>query len=185
MTDPFCAEDALQNIVMVAQTDSSRAVDMIDQLLEDYPADARLHFLRGSLLVELKQHFEAHRAMSQAIAIAPDFAIARFQLGFFELTSGEADRAIATWAPLKDLPIQHFLCRFVVGLEHLIADRFEECAAELNAGIAANTENLPLNRDMELIVAKCAEILSSSAETAPDESDVVSATSFLLGSKPR
>ncbi|MBY8825569.1 hypothetical protein [Sphingomonas colocasiae] len=185
MTDSLCAEDALQDIILTAQADSARAVDKIDQLLQKHPGDARLHFLKGSLLVELKRHFEAHRAMSQAIAIAPDFEIARFQLGFFELTSGEADRAIETWRPLKDLPIEHYLRRFVVGLEHLIDDRFEQCVTELGAGIAANTENLPLNRDMELIIARCAEILTPNADATQKESDVVSATSFLLGSKSR
>jgi tetratricopeptide (TPR) repeat protein len=180
MTGSLCAEDALQNVVAVAQADSSRGVELIDQLLTDYPDDPRLHFVRGSLLVELKRHIEAYSAMSRAVEIAPGFEIARFQLGLFELTSGEADRAISTWVPLKELPPQHYLNLFVRGLEHLIADRFEQCIAALRAGIASNAENQPLNRDMELIIDRCDEIIASTSRSTPDEGDAVSATSLLL-----
>ena len=82
--------------------------------------------------------------------------LARFQLGFFELTSGEAVRALATWEPLDTLPEGHYLGHFVTGLRHLIADRFADAIAALEAGIAVNDENAPLNRDMQLIIDECA-----------------------------
>jgi tetratricopeptide (TPR) repeat protein len=179
---PELADDALmQRILADAEADSTWGVEAIDRALIDHPLDPRLQFLKGSLLIGLKRFVEAHDALSRAIEIAPDFALARFQLGFFELTSGEAEGALETWRPLHGLPTGHWLLSFVQGLEHLIADRFEACIAALRQGIAENTENLPLNHDMELIIEKCWELLAPQpdAELAGGE---VSATSLLLRS---
>ena len=178
----LCGDEAIQELLATAEEDSQRGVNAIDAVLVDFPDDARLHFLKGSLLIGLRRFIEAHGALSRAVALSPDFHIARFQLGLFELTSGEADAAIATWAPLKRLPAEHSLSIFVRGLEDLIADRFEQCIAALREGIAANDENLPLNRDMELVIEKC-ETLIAARPPAREETEApaaVSATSFLL-----
>ncbi|HKX79060.1 MAG TPA: hypothetical protein VJM34_11125 [Novosphingobium sp.] len=187
MTDEsqrFCGDIAMREIVALAGGDGAGGVVRIDAHLIDHPEDPRLHFLKGSLLIELGRLVEAHESMSRAIELAPDFDIARFQLGFFELTSGEADRAIATWGALKDLPASHPLPMFVTGLEHLVADRFRECIEHLRAGIDANRDNAPLNRDMELIIAKCEEILAGKdAGSSGGPGDAVSAVSLLLGNR--
>lgn len=178
------ADDALlQSLLAKAADDSTDGVLAIDRALNDHPIDPRLHFLKGSLLIGLKRFIEAHDALSRAIEIAPDFALARFQLGFFELTSGEAATALETWRPLHGLPGGTWLLRFVQGLEHLIADRFEACIAALQEGIAANTENLPLNNDMELIIQKCRALLAEEHDAESPAVDAeVSATSLLLRS---
>lgn len=179
----LCDDALLQRVMAEAGEDSALGVLAIDRALADHPRDPRLHFLKGSLLIGLKRFVEAHDALSQAIEIAPDFALARFQLGFFELTSGEAESALSTWRPLHGLPPGTWLLTFVQGLEHLIADRFEACIAALQAGIAANTENLPLNHDMELIIEKCRELLASQQDSqSPSDETEVSATSLLLRS---
>lgn len=181
---PQLADDALlQTILAEAAEDSTKAVLAIDRALPDHPLDPRLHFLKGSLLIGLKRFVEAHDAMSRAIEIAPDFALARFQLGFFELTSGEAASALETWRPLHELPAGTWLVSFVQGLEHLISDRFEACIASLQSGIAANTENLPLNHDMELIIQKCRDLLLQQQEAPSTGVEAeVSATSLMLRS---
>ncbi|MFD1034611.1 tetratricopeptide repeat protein [Sphingomonas hankookensis] len=164
----------LAETLRIVGADSAAGLARIDDLLTTYPDDARLHFLRASLLVGSRP-IEAHAAFSRAVAIAPDFAIARFQLGFFELTSGEGARAIATWAPLLDLPEGHYLHRFVTGLTHLIHDRFADAVATLRDGIAANTETPPLNGDMQLLIAECEAQMGE-----PVAVGETSATSFLL-----
>lgn len=160
-------------------------VAAIDALLTGHPGDPRLHFLRGSVLAGSGRALEAHRSLTKAVEIAPDFAIARFQLGFFELTSGEAGIALETWGPLDLLPDGHYLRHFVDGLRALIADRFADCIAALNAGIAVNSDNLPLNNDMQLIIAQCVEAMRGTGATADpgagDGEEALSATSLLLG----
>ncbi|WP_230635834.1 hypothetical protein [Sphingomonas sp. Leaf4] len=174
-----CSDEDMGRLIAAAQDGGGDALAIANRLIERHPGDARLHFLRGSFLAAANRPIEAHAALAQAVALAPDFALARFQLGLFELTSGEAARAMATWQPLGSLPETHYLTRFVAGLTHLIHDRFADAREALLAGIAVNNENLPLNRDMQLIVDQCAALLPTIETPAPGEA--ASATSFLLG----
>ena len=175
-----CGDEDLNRLLAAAQAGTGDELALADELIEIHPDDARLHFLRGSLLAGSGRPIEAHAALSRAVALAPEFHLARFQLGFFELTSGEAARALATWEPLGSLPENEYLARFVTGLTHLIHDRFGEAIAALSEGIAANDENPPLNRDMGLIIAEC-EGLAGGDETGGRSGGDASATSFLLG----
>ena len=134
-----CDDGQFAALLADADHDSRSAAEAVAQTIATFPNDARLHFLLGSLLIDLRRFIEAHAALVRAVTLAPDFHIARFQLGFFELTSGEAEAARASWQPLlRTLPREHFLCRFVVGLEALIADRFDLCINALTEGMAIN-----------------------------------------------
>lgn len=174
------ASDAeIEALIELMQADEDAALSRAGALVETYPEDARLHFLRGSMLIGAQRNIDAHGALSRAVSLAPDFAIARFQLGFFELTSGEPAAAIETWRPLAALPAGHYLRTFAEGLSYLIDDRFEEAVARLEDGIRANTDNLPLNRDMQLLIEACSPLIraqDNEAEGAAAES----ATSVML-----
>jgi hypothetical protein len=180
-----CSDEQMREILALAERDTLAGVAAIDAALGSFPDDARLHFLKGSMLIGDKRFIAAHAAMTKAVALAPDFHLARFQLGFFELTSGEADTAKETWRPLHDLPDGHYLKAFVDGLEHLIGDRFEACVAALRAGIAINTENAPLNTDMQLVINRCLELPEGPTTRADSGPEEVSATSLLLGTGRR
>lgn len=173
----LCDDERLQALVTDLQAGSSDPILRIDEVLADYPEDFRLHFLRGSHLIGAGRLIEAHRALKRAVTLAPDFAIARFQLGFFELTSGEADSALETWARLDRLPEGHYLRKFVDGLRCLIRDEFDAAIANLREGIALNQENPPLNNDMQMIIDQCGALLTRKIDEA---GDAVSETSLLL-----
>jgi len=175
----ICPQSELDNLVTTLQGDSRDQLAQCDGLIDRYPEDARLHFLRGSVLASIGRPIEAMPALKKAVQLAPEFAIARFQLGFFQLTSGEAADALATWGPLALLPGDHYLRLFVGGLTRLIRDEFEEAAELLQAGIAANQENLPLNNDMRMIAEQVAQLIKGDGDGADEES--ASATSLLLG----
>jgi tetratricopeptide (TPR) repeat protein len=177
--DGLCGDGELQELMEALQADSGDELERADRLIAEYPDDPRLHFLRGSILASIGRPIEAMPALRRAVELAPDFAIARFQLGFFQLTSGEAANALSTWGPLALLPESNYLRMFVAGLTHLIRDEFEEAIAQLRAGIAANEENPPLNRDMQLIVEQTSTLLAGS-RSAAEEKGAASATSFLL-----
>lgn len=180
MTTATCSDEEMSELIAAIGSSSDDGIALVERAITHYPNDARLHFLRGSLLIGVRRPIEAHAALSRAVALAPEFALARFQLGFFELTSGEAQRALATWEPLDTLPDDHYLAHFIVGLRHLIHDRFEDAIAALQAGIALNSENMPLNHDMTLIVDQC-RIATNNATERAGAADETSATSFLLG----
>ncbi|MEI9930276.1 MAG: hypothetical protein WDM89_06925 [Rhizomicrobium sp.] len=55
--------------------------------------------------------------------------------------------------PLYALPESSFLRDFVAGLSHLIRDEFDDAIHALRKGIAKNSENPPMNRDMEMLIA--------------------------------
>jgi hypothetical protein len=174
----LCDEALLQSLVQDMQSGAPQEVTRVDALLAQFPQDARLHFLRGSMLVGDGRLIEGHDALSRAVALAPDFAIARFQLGFFQLTSGEAENALETWGRLDRLPDGHYLREFVDGLRCLIRDDFLGAMVHLRAGIALNHENAPQNGDMQLIIDQCQTLLAKSEGGQGDEA--VSETSLIL-----
>jgi len=174
----LCDEKTLNELVAALQGGAKDDIQRTDRLLVEYPDDARLHFLRGSMLIGIGRPIEALPAMRKAVELAPDMAIARFQLGLFLLTSGEPAEALSVWGPLALLPDGHYLRIFAGGLTHLIRDEFVEARSALEEGIAINQENLPLNHDMSLLIDQIRN-LESGTETA--ENADVSATSLLLG----
>ncbi|MGK6317896.1 hypothetical protein [Sphingomonas sp. DT-204] len=176
--DELCDDAELQELIAAVESSEVDEIARIDRALSRFPQDPRLHFLRGSVLAGIGRPIEALAALKSAVALAPDFVIARFQLGFFQLTSGEAAEALGTWGPLALLPDGHYLRLFVAGLTHLIRDEFVETVTTLHAGIAANAENPPLNRDMQLIIDRVERIMEAPSEEVGDQA--TSATSLLL-----
>jgi tetratricopeptide (TPR) repeat protein len=148
----LCPEERLEALLAAVRADERRGSTDLDALLRDYPEDARLHFLRGSLLAGRQDYSAARAAMRSAVDLAPDYGIARFQLGLLLLTSGEPHAAQEAWGPLHGLAADHPLKLFVVGLGHLIRDEFADAMRVLESGIARNRDNAPLNRDIQLII---------------------------------
>jgi tetratricopeptide (TPR) repeat protein len=174
----LCDDGQMAGLIAAIRDDDRTDIDKIDHILAAFPEDPRLHFMRGSALAGKGRSIEAHRSLQRAVELAPDFALARYQLGFFELTSGEPEKALSTWGPLLRLPADQYLRRFVEGLTHLIRDEFEAAIAEFEAGMAINSDNPPLNHDIGLLIAECSKLLDKGPTP---EDDSASATSFLLG----
>lgn len=177
----MCSDARLQELMTGISAGEGDDIALADRALGDFPRDPRLHFLRGSLLAGIGRPIEALSSLRKAVELAPDFAIARFQLGFFQLTSGEAADALSTWGPLALLPDGHYLRTFVGGLTYLIRDEFPKAVEQLRVGVSANEENPPLNRDMQLIIDR---ISTMGEDPASDAVGTTSATSFLLGQFP-
>jgi tetratricopeptide (TPR) repeat protein len=176
----LCADQDLADVMQAVQNETGDELLRLDRLIQQYREDPRLHFLRGSILAGIGRPIEALSSFREAVKLAPDFAIARFQLGFFLLTSGEAAEALSVWGPIALLPDGHYLRLFVGGLTHLIRDEFPETIAQLEAGIASNQDNPPLNRDMQLIIGRVRQIESAGPAAGSADSSM-SATSLLLG----
>ena len=152
-TNPeLCPADRVNAITASFSSDQNAALRDLDDALRAYPGDARLHFLKGSLLAGRQDYAAARGAMRRAVDLAPGYTLARFQLGFLLLTSGEPYAAEETWGPLHALPDGHFLRAFVDGLTALIHDRFADTIRLLEDGIARNREIPAMNRDMQLII---------------------------------
>ncbi len=147
-----CPQEKLAELLATAGADDEQGLAHVESLIGDYSQDPRLHFLRGSLLAALRRYAEAREAMHRAVEIAPGYAIARFQVGLLELTSGEPAAAEATWAPLQALPEDEPLRLFAAGLNHLARNEFDAAIGRLSQGIERNAENPALNRDMQMVI---------------------------------
>jgi len=174
---PLCPNDILASELAALQAAPPGDLTGLDTLLARYSTDPRLYFLKGSFLASAKDYAAARAAMRRALDLAPDFTIARFQLGFLHLTSGEPIAAQETWGPLQGFPEGHYIRHFVRGLCHLIRDEFSDALRQLELGIAANTENPPLNNDMRLIIN---EVRSRSDSAGEDDSGETSSAQALL-----
>ena len=175
------SDEQIAKLIEATNTNPARALELLSQALEAQPEDPRLHFLKGSILIGERRLIEAHESLSRAVEIAPDFDIARFQLGLFQLTSGEAEAALETWGRLDRLPDDHYLRTFVDGLRCLIRDDFSRSIEHLQRGIELNNENLPLNKDMMMIINKCRGLLIEGEEPTDESNSDSSETSFILG----
>lgn len=170
----LCPDTALNAALSDPAGGEEGVLTRVEALIEAYPEDARLYFLRGSLLAGLRRYPAGAAAMAEALRIAPDYEIARFQLGFLHFTSGDATEASQVWAPLtasaQDAPLR----LFVEGLQRLAADDWDGAAERLERGIALNTVNAPLNTDMRRLLSEIA------ARRGTAEEDPMSDTQRLL-----
>lgn len=148
----LCPAERLQALVAAMGDDEKQANADLEILLGRHPDDPRLHFLKGSLTAARQDYSGAITEMRRAVEIAPEYWIARYQLGFLLLTSGEPHTAQEAWGPLHGLPDNHYLRILVTGLIHMIHDRFVEAIEQFQRGMLENTENAPLNSDIQLIV---------------------------------
>lgn len=157
----LCPDDQVSGVLEMLGRDEALGMNHLDGLLDEFPDDPRLVFLKGSLLAGQQEYAAARTHMRRAVDLAPEFHVARFQLGFLLLTSGEAFAAQEAWGPLHGLPRSHYLRMFVDGLCHLIRDEFGDTIRVLEEGIAANGENAAMNRDMQLIIGEVRTKLAS------------------------
>jgi tetratricopeptide (TPR) repeat protein len=168
MSNPLmCPEADLEKALAEIRRDDEAGLKALAALMQSHPLDPRLHFLQGSVFAGLQRYEEARRAMGRAVEIAPDFALARYQLGFLDLTSGRALDALAVWQPLGALAEDAPLRLFAEGLSHMAGDRFGEAVRLLKQGIRANSEHPLINGDIQLILDEIEPL----AQHRPGEAD--------------
>jgi len=136
-----------------------RAIALDDRMAEP-------HYLLGAEYAGKGQYDLAVAEMQAALARKPELAAARFQLGLLFLTLARVEEAAATWGLLDMLPHEHPLYLFKSGLLHLIQEQFDKAVTFLKEGIAGNTENPALNRDMQLVLDQIARKQAEASGTA-------------------
>jgi tetratricopeptide (TPR) repeat protein len=180
-TSLLCPDDTIASIVRQLQTDDAGGLTTIASMQISYPLDPRLHFLRGSVLAGLQRYEEGRSAMARAIEIAPDYTLARFQLGFLDLTSGRTVDAIGVWQPLFNLAEDEPIRIFAEGLTNLAGDNFADARRLLQKGIELNIENPLISADMQLILDEIKDDpLEKPLELAHDQTAPSSAAHLLL-----
>lgn len=176
----------LQQALAASQAnDSETAMALLSQASQEEPASAWPHFLLGAELAQSQRFQEAETAYANAVLLAPDLAIARYELGTLQFTSGRASPAFLTWQPLLNLPDGDPLKLFILGYVELAKDAFAAALQYFERGIVANTVNAPLNGNIQLLIERIRPLLQSQQANAVPETPAPEADNgehFLLSS---
>jgi tetratricopeptide (TPR) repeat protein len=130
------------------------------------PRNGVLRYLLGAELAHLQDYDGALLEFSAAIALDPSLDIARFQLGLLHLTLAQTDHALAVLAPLEDLADDNPLKHFQRGLTALINDDLPAFFRSMQHGIASNTTNQALQRDMQMLLERVAQAIPEPASAS-------------------
>lgn len=162
-------EDIAALCIDLQSLDYEQSTAKLTPLAAQYPNDARLPLLLAGAHAQAGQMDLAEAAFLSALQCDADCAIARFQLGLLQFTSARPAVASVTWAPLAELPPDDPLRLLTTGLEYLAKNNFPEAIHALELGIAKNTDNVPLNHDMQKILRAVKELrlLNQGAVHAP------------------
>lgn len=178
------AFDALMSQGMAASqaNDGAQAVEWFRKASAAEPAAGLPQFLLGAELASMGNMDQAEAAFSNATRLAPDFPMARYQLGLLQFSSGRAAIALLTWQPLLQLPDSDPLPHFVNGFAALAHDRFDEALRHYEQGLALNTTNNALSADIEKVIAGIKALAPNAALAAenPGELAAESDTHVLL-----
>ncbi|WP_423199802.1 MULTISPECIES: tetratricopeptide repeat protein [unclassified Cupriavidus] len=149
----------LREAVAASQrNDTDTALSLLERVTALAPGAAVAHLLMAGELAQAGRYEEAEAAFARALLADPGLHIARFQLGLLQFTSGNAAVALLTWQPLTELGEQHALSLFARGFAALAGDDMLEATRLFQAGIAANTENAPLNTDIRMVLQRMGEV---------------------------
>jgi tetratricopeptide (TPR) repeat protein len=172
----------MTSLVDATRRDPNAGLVEVERLITLHPLDARLHFLRGSLLAGSGRFADALLPVEEAVTLAPGYAIARYQLGFLQFTSGDTVSAAVTWAPLQSLGLNAPLALFAQGLLLLTQDRIEEAIGIFEDGIRRNLELGPVNGDIAMIVSGLRDLQAAAGAgtTSHDAKSETSAVQMLL-----
>ena len=172
----------LQQALAASQgNDSVAAMKLLTQACQEEPTSAWPHFLLGAELAQSGRYQEAETSYANAVLLAPTLNIARYELGTLQFTSGRASLALITWQPLLNLPDVDPLKLFTLGYTELANDSFTDAIDYFQRGIAANTVNLPLNGNIQLLIDRIRPLMQPPTEqTAGTETETNNTEHFLL-----
>lgn len=152
-----------QALAASAEQDCDTALHLFARAIQEEPPSAVPHFLMGAELAQLGRMAEAETAYANAVLLAPEAAIIRFELGALQFTSARPAVALLTWQPLLALPDTDPLKLFVRGYTALAQDAFDDALNCFQAGIEANQVNAPLNGNIQLLIDEILRLRATQA----------------------
>jgi|GEM_PF-589888 len=158
-----CDDDRIDAIKAAMNRSDDEALALLDAAVAEFPADARLALLRGSVYASLNAYPQAFADLSQAVVMAPELHAARFMLGYLELCHRGAAQAIAVWHPLTRLGENEALGDFARGLTALVTGEPDQARAYLQRGLETNRDHPELSPFVQSLIEKSHEIVADAA----------------------
>jgi tetratricopeptide (TPR) repeat protein len=155
-----------------SQADRRRAaLELFTQASELCPSSGIPHFLLGSEHAAAGDMAAAEEAFANAVLLAPDFVLARYQLGLLQFSGGRVAMALLTWEPLHALPDDQSLGQFVRGFTALAQGERQEALERFQAGQACPDANIAVAADIVLVMNALRRPGDSQEPPAPDADD--------------
>jgi tetratricopeptide (TPR) repeat protein len=149
----------------IDMSDFPEKLSLLARSAQIYPDDPRILLLLAGFQTQAQEFDCAEATYIDILRTSSNYAIARFQLGLLQFTSGRPATAFATWKPLDQLDENDPLRLFKRAFEYLAQDQFAAAIHYLRQGIACNSSNPPLNQDMRLLLARISETSGIKDET--------------------
>ena len=182
-TSKLDAEELLHLAIRCSQESRhEEAIAYLKQALEDEPDNAKVRYMLGAEHAEIGMYDRAAKEMAEAVKLDSSLVAAQFQLGLLHITSGRVAEADEAWKPLERLGENNPLFLFKTGMLHLVRDEFDECISCLEKGISLNTDNAPLNKDMQRVIdnVRTAQAQIQAPEIKPAETKKQASSHILL-----
>jgi predicted Zn-dependent protease len=141
------------------------AMEMVKTLLERDPGHVYAHYLLAAQHAELGLVDRAEVGFRAAMTLAPEFAIARFQLGQLLLVTGRSNEAQVVFAPL--LQDASALGAYTRALTAAAADDREGAIREAHAGLALPQHIPALAEDMKRLLVQWQRAREAGASPGP------------------
>lgn len=143
-------EQAMQAALQASRADDTQAtLAHLQRAAALEPASPAPYFVLGAHYAQARDNDLAEAAYLECLQRAPGFAIARFQLGLLQLTTGRPAVAQVSWGPLLQRDDADALKLFAQGLIATLAGDATTARECLQKGISLNLDNAPLNVDMQ------------------------------------
>jgi tetratricopeptide (TPR) repeat protein len=175
--------DELLRIALDAinQDKHADAVSMLKTLLERDSKHVFGTYLLAAEHAQLGMMDRAEEGFRKTVELAPDFPIARFQLGQLLLVKGDAESAKNLLAPLTQLPAGQALPWYAKGLIAAANEDAKEAITQLQSGLACEQEIPVLAQDMQRVLNNL-HALTGGGEPSPITQTTSAAAPLFLSS---
>ena len=157
-------------------SDTASALALLETTAAHHPQNPHVLLLLAGYYMQNKHVDQAEAAYIAALSLDPGLLIARFQLGLLQLTSARPATAFTTWAPLDLLNEKHPLRLFKQAFNQLQHDQIGTACVYLREGMQHNTDNPPLNRDMQMLLVKLEAAPKDSTANPPTSTEAPAAS---------
>jgi len=146
--------DELLRIALDAinQDKHAEAVSMLKTLLERDSKHVFGTYLLAAEHAQLGMMERAEEGFVKTVELAPDFPMARFQLGQLYIVKNDMNAAKTLLAPLTQLPAGQALSCYAKGLTAAANEEANEAIIQLQAGLACEQEIPALAQDMQRVL---------------------------------
>lgn len=144
------------------------ALELFAQAGEVRPSSGIPQFLIGSEHAAAGDMAAAEDAFANAVLLAPDFVLARYQLGLLQFSGGRVATALVTWEPLHSLPDDQSLGHFVRGFAALAQGQRLEALERFQSGQACPDADIAVAADIVLVVNALQRLGDARQPPAPE-----------------